>query len=391
MILSQKNKLDILLMVDNNIDTVGGEQESTKIIIDEFKNLHNIGLVQPGESATKFDKVSYFELSKISRIKLLIKKPHYFLKYILDAKEIINEHKPLVIHTQSQVSFFMVALLKKLRLISKDQYIIHTERGLYYKYNTFFKHLFFFFLKELNTLVTTTHLNKKYWKEALEKRNIHVDYQIVENTAGKIFETIDYSQLVNNQKVISIGFSGRYNAVKNWPLAIEISKKLNNQLNDKVHVYMAVGCLGEKEEKDVKAMFNEMHNILGDRFHGKINISLEEMNAFYYPLDVFVLTTKKYGESFGRTLVEAMSRHTAVLTTPSGGSVEVVGNKLNVFKTADEFVEKIITYDNNRNILEEEKKNNMVRVKELYSLRNNIDKYSSLYKSIVSENKKGSL
>ena len=31
------NKLDILIMTDNNLDTVGGEQESTKIIINGIK------------------------------------------------------------------------------------------------------------------------------------------------------------------------------------------------------------------------------------------------------------------------------------------------------------------------------------------------------------------
>lgn len=179
--------LDILLMSDNGLNMVGGEQESTKIIINGFKERFLIGVIQPGFINNPQLGVRYFELTKYTRVKHLIKRPIAFMKYLFEIRKIISTSKPKIIHTQAQVSFFMVALLKKFHLISKDVYLIHTERGLYTKYNIFFKYIFFFFMRELDTLVTTTEFNMKYWNEALEKREFTLDYRIIENTAGEVF------------------------------------------------------------------------------------------------------------------------------------------------------------------------------------------------------------
>ncbi len=147
---------------------------------------------------------------------------------------------------------------------------------------------------------------------------------------------------------------------------------------------MAVGCLDDKAEKETKEMFEKLSQLLGDRFKGKINITLSEMDQFYYDLDVFILTSDYNTESFGRTLVEAMSRKTVVLTTDAGGSVEVVGNLNNVFETAEEFVEKTFEVYLEENVMEKEKTFNLERVKEKYSLDNNIEKHKMLYKCIIS-------
>ena len=134
--------------------------------------------------------------------------------------------------------------------------------------------------------------------------------------------------------------------------------------------------------RDTIEMFTKMKSLLGERFEGKINIDISEMNKFYYDLDFFILTSKHNTESFGRTLVEAMSRKTIVLTTNSGGSVEVVGNKNNVCETADDFIKKIVEYYNNRNLMEEEKEKSFKRVREKYSLKNNVNKHIRMYKNI---------
>src|SRR5690625_2185949 len=101
---------------------------------------------------------------------------------------------------------------------------------------------------------------------------------------------------------------------------------------------MAVGCLDKRSEIKTREMFAELDTLLGDRFEGKINISLEEMDQFYYDLDIYILTSNKNTESFGRTLVEAMSRNTVVLTTDAGGAVEVVGDSSKVCQSVEEFI-----------------------------------------------------
>src|SRR5690625_4900442 len=107
---STGNKLDILLMSDNGLETVGGEQESTKIILNGVKDHYSIGVIQPGTISTPVNGVNYFQLTEKTRIKHLIKNPFSFIKYIWNVKRIITKVEPKIIHTQAQVSFFIVAL-----------------------------------------------------------------------------------------------------------------------------------------------------------------------------------------------------------------------------------------------------------------------------------------
>lgn len=369
-------------MADNNLETVGGEQESSKIIINGVKELVSISVIQPGIIRNPSSNVKYHHLTNDTRIKHLVKKPLRFLKYILLVRSIISNEKPEIIHTQAQVSFFIVSLLKKLKLISSDIEIIHTERGLFTKYSFILKKVFLFFMKELDVLVTTTQFNMKYWETALFAKRINPDFKVIENTAGQIFELYDPSLKKSNDNLV-LGFAGRYCDWKNWPLAMEISKNLNLLLDKKVSIKMAVGCLDPISEKDTIKMFSDMKKIFGDRFEGSININISQMNNFYYETDIFILTSNFNTESFGRTLVEAMSRKNVVLTTNAGGSVEVVGNKANVCNNSEQFVNRILEFYNNKGLMENEKDNNLQRVVDNYSLSNNIEKHIELYKKVL--------
>nr|WP_246065397.1 glycosyltransferase family 4 protein [Allobacillus salarius] len=225
----------------------------------------------------------------------------------------------------------------------------------------------------------------KYWKDAIKSKGKYLNFKIIENTAGKIFESYDEALEKPHSDNIIIGFAGRYTDWKNWPLAVEITKELNKVLGDKLYVNMAVGCLDERSTYDTKLMFKELKDILGNRFKGYINIDIEAMNNFYYDIDIFILTSKFNTESFGRTLVEAMSRKTVVLTTDAGGSVEVVDNNESVCETAYEFIERILHFYNNKQLMQSEKERNLFKVKQKYSLKNNIDKHLNLYRSIINE------
>lgn len=376
------NKIDLLIVTDNCLETVGGEQESTKIIIQGIQKYYNIGVIQPGLIKNKLPNVYYFELTKQNRIKHLIKKPFSFLNYFINVWKIIRNANPKIIHTQAQVSLFMVALLKKLYLISNNFKFIHTERGLYTKYNKFFKWLFTFFMKELDILVTTTEFNYNHWNKVLREKNINLSYKIIENTAGQLFEYYD-EKLEKRDSNLIIGFAGRYTDWKNWPLAVEISKRLNKILGEKLSIRMAVGCLDKRAEVETLQMFKELNNIFGDRFKGMINVNIEEMNRFYYDLDIFILTSKHNTESFGRTLIEAMSRKTVVLTTNAGGPLEIVDNTENVLHHPDDFVNRILYFYNNKSMMNKEKQKNLLRFRSKYSLENNIKKHLMIYREII--------
>lgn len=382
--MKKTKQIDIIIMCDNNLENIiGGSEESTKIIINGISKKYSIGVIQPGKIKNQTQEVVFFNLVDKNKLKQVIKNPFLFLRYIMETRQIIKLYNPKVIHTQAQLSFFIVALLKKFRLISKDSYLIHTERGLYTKYNTFIKYTFYFFMRELNTLVTTTEFNMKYWSEALDKRGYSLDYRIIENTAGELFEMYDESLNVNNEDKLTIGFAGRYCDWKNWPLAVEISEKLNAIIGNNLVVKMVVGCQDKKALKETRLMFDQLQKSFGCRFDGRINLSIEEMDKFYYGIDIFILTSKPNTESFGRTLVEAMSRKTVVLTTDAGGSVEVVGNPNNVYRSADECIKRILEFFKDKEKMNKEKEKNFRRVREVYSLKNNLSKHLDMYREII--------
>ena len=79
------------------------------------------------------------------------------------------------------------------------------------------------------------------------------------------------------------------------------------------------------------------------------------MEDFYYDLDIFVLTSE--GESFGRTLIEAMARKCVVLGTNSGGVPDVIGNKEFLFEVndVDDVCDKITNYVGNKEKLQKAK------------------------------------
>lgn len=376
------SQIDVLLLTDNSLDTIGGAEESTKIIINGLKKDFILGVIQPGEIKDLQSSVHYFPLSRETRLKTIFKNPIKFIKYIWNVRKVIVKNKPRLIHTQAQVSFFIIGLLRKLKLIPKSTKFIHTERGLYTKYNTFFKRLFIFFMKELNTLVTTTEFNMEHWKQALKGKGYPKNFTIIENTAGELFETYDSSRKKKDDDKFVLGFAGRYSKQKNWPLAVEISEKLKEEIGDNLVVKMAVGCLDDLSLKATKEMFNYMSNLLGENFEGQINISLEEMDQFYYELDAFILTSNHNTESFGRTLVEAMNRKVVVLSTDAGGPEEIVRNKSSICSTSGEFVEKIFVHYYNKELMEKEKELNFKSVKQRYSLKKNISKHLDLYNKL---------
>ena len=136
--------IEILLMIDNSLDTIGGSETSTKIIIDGIKDDFTVGIIHPGNIGLPVKGVQYFPLTRKNRLKYLMKNPFSFIKYIWNVKKIISREKPAIIHTQLQLSFFIVALLRKFKLIPNNIQLIHTERGLYTKYGKFTKKSFIF-------------------------------------------------------------------------------------------------------------------------------------------------------------------------------------------------------------------------------------------------------
>ena len=169
---------------------------------------------------------------------------------------------------------------------------------------------------------------------------------------------------------------------KDWPLAERICDEVD-KLVPNAHFVMYVSCFEDSDKTATQDMFSRMESKFGNRFSGRINVPFCEMEDFYYNIDVYILTSWPKSESFGRTIVEAMSRKTAVLTTDAGGAVEVVNNHNTVCKQVADFAKIINDWDKNRTLLNEHKDKNLSRVKLEYTLEKNIENYKQLYSKYI--------
>ena len=127
--------VDLVIINDNNLGLLGGERESQLIIINAVKDKLKLAVIQPGVFNERIENVSVYWKTKSLRMKQLIKNPFAFVAYFFKTARLIKKLSPTIVHSNSQVSFFMVSLMKRLRLISRKIILIHTDRGLYTKYS----------------------------------------------------------------------------------------------------------------------------------------------------------------------------------------------------------------------------------------------------------------
>ena len=378
----KEGMVDIMFVVDHSLDLVGGSVESLKVIMDYIKNKYVVALFSPGRYSDNDSKIKHFHHSKHKSMKAMIKHPIEFFRYYIRLVKTINEISPKIIHTQEQIGYFAVAFFKRMKWIRGDIILIHTERGLYEKYSNLIKKIFFFSLPYTNYVITTTNYNRDLWISAVKNKFGKYDdkYMVIENTAGKKFEIYDENESGRKVDELKLGFAGRYCSWKGWELVENICYCLKD---DDIFVEIVMGCDNQKEVNSTNAMFARIYEKLGKRFSGHINYNINEMNEFYYRIDVFGITSDPGTESFGRVLVEAMSRKVVVIGTNCGGATEVIGNFEHILNTAEEFADfaRKLKYD--RKQLQKKAEDSLIRFREKYSLINNIEKHNILYQKVI--------
>lgn len=111
-----------------------------------------------------------------------------------------------------------------------------------------------------------------------------------------------------------IGFAGRFNAVKQLPLLVDVAKIMRDKSDQFVFVLMGDGNEREKIEKLVKDNKLQNHFV----FPGFINRPLSVMAHF----DVFILPSKR--EDFSVALLEAGAVGLPALAFDVGGNKEII-------------------------------------------------------------------
>lgn len=365
----------LMYMIDNNIKIIGGATKSTFTMITEMQKTekYDVYLCMP-----ETDK----ELDILPKDKILVYKENKYKNKLINVffhkmkaiQKIINELKPDIVHAQDPQGGIIIAMLKKFGKISKDIECIYTDRQLFETYSVYYKVFFNLMISGLDKVICTTNINKEQWKKHTKVKYV----ECVPNVLDEKWYTYDESKEKNtNKNELTVGFAARFDAYKRWDTVKAICEKLKDNKNIKFSFCIAAGT--DKNKEEAQNYINEIKGILGDRAIIKLNASMDEMEEFYYNIDIFVLTSE--GESFGRTLIEAMARRCVVFGTNSGGVPDVISDKEFLFKVNDvqAICEKILVYIKNDKKLQKDKYYFEQYVKDRFSVDKLREKLDEIY------------
>lgn len=246
---------------------------------------------------------------------------------------IIRRESPEIIHCQMPESLITFGILRGIGQFRRIK-LVFTDRGLFYGYRRHSMAAMKFALKRVDRMLTTTEYNRTLWEEGSRIRPITV----VANTISNAFGTYEPDKRTN--KGFVLGFAGRVCEEKNWPLAVELVRRVREAgIEFQIEIVMSVFEPGDMEI--VKQTVDAMKETAGaENVRSHLDFNQQQMADFYYGVDVFVMTSRF--ESFGKAAVEAMSRKCIVVSTDVGGLPEVIGRRENLYQ--EEHLEKAVAY-----------------------------------------------
>ena len=365
----------IMYMIDNNIKIIGGATKSTFTMITEMKKLnkYDLYLCMP-ETDKEMDVLPTSKVVTYPENKYKNKLINVFFHKMKVIQQIIEQVNPDIVHAQDPQGGIIIAMLKKFGKISKSVECIYTDRQLFNTYSIYYKIFFRLMIKGLDKVICTTNINKEQWET-------HTKAKYAECISNVLDEKW-YSYNKNNERNIDrdkiiIGFAARFDAYKRWDTVKSICERLKE--NERVKFSFCIATGTEKNDEEAQNYIKEIKEMLVDKVTIKLNANMDEMEEFYYNIDIFVLTSQ--GESFGRTLIEAMARRCVVFGTNSGGVPDVISNKEFLFEVNDveTISTKILRYIDNTEKLEKDKNYFEQYVKDRFSVDKLREKLDEIY------------
>ena len=362
--------MKILYVLDGAIDKIGGSQKSTMTLAKEMNNRGYMVSILSEHGNFKDDNIYYYQTNihgngSTEKIKKIFFYISFFKKNVFD-----------IVHVQNTTSFSLIGIA--LFLINPyHTKFLYTDRDFYDAYSDNQKMIFKIVSKKYDSIICTTQINANKWK------NIFSNVKVVPNVLDKDWYeySSDEKNKVLKEKYLGnsfvIGFSGRFVPYKRWGDAFEICAKLKD--NEKFKFVFAIGSTPDTKSDELNAYIKKLKKELGEKLIILNNCSGEQMKNFYYMLDCFVLTSEK--ESFGRTLIEAMSKKCVVLGTDSGGVPDVIGTDELLFKVGDceSAVTKIIKLSQDKSKTDYWKNWLYDRVMTKFSIDGTVDAYEKMY------------
>lgn len=373
----------ILYLLECNINTIGGSQKSTSTIINEMLNYgYEVGIFMPSKlnmdikENNNFNDTCYIYTIEDTK---KMKKINSLFYRIKELRKCIKSYKPDIIHSQSPSTTWLLGILLKFGLIDKNIKCYCTDRGFLLEYSKIAQKLFKLVGNTYETIVTTTKINQDNWNNNVRLRKSVCIPNALEDEWFE-YDEIREKELRSKHNVkntFNIGFCSRYLEYKRWDTVMEICTALSKC--DNIKFIIAVTADNDYRRKQMNEYLEKMKEILGEKLILFVDADKEKIKEFYYILDAFILTSE--GESFGRTLIEAMTKNNLVFGTNSGGVPDVINNSKFLFEVGniEEICTKIERYMNDSKNMEKAKKNFMEYVKSKYTIEKLRQEHLRLY------------
>lgn len=311
--------MKVLYILDWPVDSIGGAQKSTFTLATEMhKAGYEVYICCPEMSDPEFDNKGIVFLQhtvKGNKITDKIKKAKIYYDYI-------KKYNFDIVHIQNPTSFSIVGILLQLRILKKKQIKYYfTDRDFFNAYKKTQQFLFKVIVNNFDYIICTTDLNKQIWNKVI------YNVKTIPNVLDDKWYGFDKTSKIRSRV---IGFGGRFVDYKRWDTVFEICNELKNS---EFRFEFAFATIDDNENRSVDEFISKVNEIIPNRFSYIKNVNQVEMMKFYENIDYFVLTSNK--ESFGRTILEAMSRACITIGTNSGGVPEVIGDDDLLFEVGD--------------------------------------------------------
>lgn len=362
--------MNIFLLYDFPADKQGGATLSGNTIAKVLAEKgHNVYILCP----TMEEKILLDDNINILQYKQSSNKMLDALICIRFIYEKVRTLKPDVLHAQFPKSAVLSLIIKNTIYLNKPK-IMYTDRFFYDEYSKKYKVIFKSLGKFFDRIVCTTELNAERWRVETK-----VQPQIIHNVLDE--DWYDYSEekelackrQYNTINQFTIGFAGRYTEYKRW----DIVEKIINQRKE--HRYMMIISASESKKIELRQYIERIKSIENISVEIIEDGNMNQMKQFYYAIDMFILTSDN--ESFGRTLIEAMTKNNIVLGSDSGGVPNVLFRNEDLFDNKTEEIYKLIDmYSDNKELSEKVSRDNREYVNTKFSYVEYCEKILGSYK-----------